>query len=139
MNEVFTEVDDTFLITRDFTNGFSKEALCILVSKDQEEQASELSYSFEYLGLILELFQVFSNNFEFYSFSAPTGEASSKKIKMNIRQDDFLREHHLTELTELGKVIHQRISEWNKRYMGMSFNQGGFCEDFLWWLLLVFG
>ena len=99
---------------------FSKEDLCILVSDKEDEQAHRLSYSFEYLGLILELFDVFRTNFEYFSFSIN----NSKKVKLNVRQDDFLKEHSLTELTQIGKIIHSRITDWTERYKGMSFGQG---------------
>jgi hypothetical protein len=116
--------ESEFVISEEWSDSLSKDAVCILVSKDEEEQAFDLSYSFEYLGLLLELFPVFLKNFEFYSFEVDQKDQTGpKKVKTNIRQDEFLKEHFLTDLTELGQAIHDRISNWNKRYMGMSFNQ----------------
>ena len=109
----------------------SSNEICILVSKDEEERAHWLSYSFQYLKLIMEIFPVFLENSKFYTFNASIGESSFKKIKMDIRQDDFLKDNSLTDLTEIGKAIHGRISDWNNRYMGMSFNKSNFFKKVL--------
>ena len=83
-----------------------------------------MSYSFEYLGLILELFPVFTKNSNFYCFELKKDNEQSKKVKLDIRQDKFLIQNEIVELSDIGKAWHSRISEWNQKFMGMSFNKG---------------
>lgn len=101
--------------------------MLFIVSTDSEERASLVSYNFDYLGLILELFDCFKPRKQFYTveLSGKGGNgASGKKVKFDPRNDDFFREFAAEDLPSAGENIYHRVSEWQQKFNEMGFNQG---------------
>lgn len=120
----FDEESPRYLIEQSFSQSYSNKDLCVLVASNKEERGQHLGYSFEYLGLLLELFPVLSRSVGFYGFELGKGQSNAQKVKLDVRQDDFLSQNELVDLSEIGKSLHTRISSWDDKYTGMFSKEG---------------
>lgn len=108
--------------------------LLFIISTDKEEAPSLLSYNFDYLGLILELFECFKPEGSFYSVEIKDSTSGTKKIKIDPRNDEFFCEFALEDLPCVGENIYNRVTKWQQKFNEMGFNQGK-DNDFLAWFI----
>lgn len=81
-----------------------------------------MSYSFDYLGVIIEVFSFFKSIPNFYS-SEININSEKKTFKLNPRTDNFFIDHHLTDMQSLGPKIFERINQWQKQFSEMGLDK----------------